>query len=117
MKRGMTEGSGRQDVFLASLGMAEDEPIIFDETLETLDQRSAWSRLRSLLLEGATSPPSDPVDPGYFEALRDRVRDETDRLADADVKAGHVVPHERVREWPKTLGTPDQQPAPFSWRK
>lgn len=31
-------------------------------------------RLRSLLLEGAGSPPSEPVDAAYFDALRDRVR-------------------------------------------
>jgi predicted transcriptional regulator len=47
--------------------------------------------------------------------------DEADRLAeaaaDADAEAGRVVPHARVRDWLKTLGTPDQQPAPFSWRK
>ncbi|MBO9708712.1 MAG: antitoxin [Caulobacter sp.] len=51
----------------------------------------------------------------------DDIDDEADRLAeaaaDADVEAGRVVPHARVREWLKTLGTPDQQPAPFSWRK
>lgn len=31
-------------------------------------------RLRDLLLEGAASPPSEPADAAYFEALRDRVR-------------------------------------------
>ncbi len=33
-------------------------------------------RLRGLLLAGAASPPTDPVTPEYFEALRDRVRGE-----------------------------------------
>ena len=32
--------------------------------------------LRGLLLTGASSSPSDPVSPGYFEALRERVRGE-----------------------------------------
>ena len=30
--------------------------------------------VRSLLLEGASSAPSEPVGPAYFETLRDRVR-------------------------------------------
>lgn len=76
----MTDGDGRQEVFLIRSGMVEPEPTIFDA-----------------------------------------IDDEADRLAeavaDADVEAGRVVPHARVREWLKTLGTPDQQPAPFSWRK
>lgn len=51
----------------------------------------------------------------------DDLEDEADRLAetaaDADLEAGRVVPHERVREWLKTVGTPDQTPTPYSWRK
>jgi antitoxin ParD1/3/4 len=31
-------------------------------------------RLRSLLLEGASSPPGETADCAHFEALRDRVR-------------------------------------------
>jgi antitoxin ParD1/3/4 len=30
-------------------------------------------RLRSLLLQGAASPPTAPIDAGYFEQLRERV--------------------------------------------
>ena len=30
-------------------------------------------RLRALLLEGAASPPTDPVDDAYFDELRSRV--------------------------------------------
>jgi antitoxin ParD1/3/4 len=30
-------------------------------------------RLRQLLLDGASSSPMSPVDPAYFEALRERV--------------------------------------------
>lgn len=30
--------------------------------------------LRGQLLDGASSAPADPADAGYFEALRDRVR-------------------------------------------
>lgn len=31
-------------------------------------------QLRGLLLDGASSPPSVPVDEAYFDALRERVR-------------------------------------------
>jgi len=31
-------------------------------------------RLRQLLFDGASSPPTAPADPAYFEALRERVR-------------------------------------------
>jgi antitoxin ParD1/3/4 len=31
-------------------------------------------RLRAMLLEGANSPPTVPVDASYFEGLRDRVK-------------------------------------------
>jgi antitoxin ParD1/3/4 len=31
-------------------------------------------RLRGLLLEGATSPETDPIDKAYFAGLRDRVK-------------------------------------------
>lgn len=75
---------------------------------------SNWGRLSTafLLLFGMGEP-----EPTIF----DDHDDEADRLAegaaDADAEAGRVVPHARVREWLKTLGTPDQQPTPFSWRK
>lgn len=32
------------------------------------------SQLRNLLLEGAASPPGEPVQAAYFDDLRDRVR-------------------------------------------
>ena len=40
--------------------------------------------------------------------------DIAEALAEADVEAGRIVPHALVREWLKTLGTPDQQPTPYS---
>ncbi|KRA66473.1 hypothetical protein ASD79_04190 [Caulobacter sp. Root655] len=46
------------------------------KTLGTPDQAAARLRLRNVLVEGATSPPSDPVGPEYFEALRNHVRGE-----------------------------------------
>jgi antitoxin ParD1/3/4 len=32
-------------------------------------------RLRGLLLDGGASAPTNPINPAYFEALRDRVRE------------------------------------------
>lgn len=37
--------------------------------------------------------------------------------AEADIAAGRVVPHERVAEWLRSIGTADVQPVPYSWRK
>jgi hypothetical protein len=49
--------------------------------------------------------PNDPPD------------DLAEAMAEADVEAGRVVPHTLVREWLRTLGTPEQLPTPFSNRK
>ena len=35
--------------------------------------------------------------------------------AEADVKAGRVVPHEDVVKWLRTWGTPDAGPPPKAW--
>jgi predicted transcriptional regulator len=56
-------------------------------------------------------------EPTIFDAIDDEAERLAEVAADADVEAGRVVPHARVREWLKTLGTPDQQPAPLSSRK
>jgi|GEM_PF-1747181 len=37
--------------------------------------------------------------------------------AEADIRAGRVVPHERVREWLAKLAKGEHEPPPFSWRK
>lgn len=41
---------------------------------ELIRQDQDRLRLRSLLLEGAASPLSEPADTAYFDALRERVR-------------------------------------------
>jgi len=56
-------------------------------------------------------------EPTIFDAPDDEAERLAEVAADADLEAGRVVPHERVRDWLKTLGTPDQAPTPFSWRK
>ena len=37
--------------------------------------------------------------------------------AEADITAGRLVPHEKVREWLLSVGTTNESPAPYSWRK
>ncbi len=41
--------------------------------------------------------------------------DEADARALADVDAGRGVPHEKVAEWLRTVGTPDHRPMPREW--
>jgi predicted transcriptional regulator len=65
-----------------------------------------------LLLFGMAEP-----EPTIFDAIDEEADRLAEAAADADAEAGRVVPHVRVREWLKTLGTPDQQPVPYSWRK
>ena len=38
-----------------------------------------------------------------------------DAEAEADIAAGRVIPHEKVAEWLKTIGTPDFRPMPREW--
>ena len=56
-------------------------------------------------------------EPNLFDEMEDEADLLAEAKADADVAAGRVVPHERVREWLKTIGTPGQTPTPYSWRK
>ena len=37
--------------------------------------------------------------------------------AEADFKAGRLVPHEKVMEWLARVGTPDETPMPREWRE
>lgn len=56
-------------------------------------------------------------EPDIFDEVDDEAELQAEAEADADVAAGRVVPHERVAEWLKTVGTPNQLPTPYSWRK
>lgn len=40
-----------------------------------------------------------------------------DARADADIAAGHGVPHEEVMAWIKKWGTTEETPAPAEWFK
>ena len=55
-------------------------------------------------------------EPSIFE-----IDEEAEAAADAeglaDIAAGRVVPHEEVAAWLNTWGTPDEKPAPATWRK
>ncbi len=59
---------------------------------------------------------SEP-EPDIFDEVEDAADRQAMAEADADIAAGRVVPHERVVEWLKSLGTPNQLPTPYSWRK
>jgi predicted transcriptional regulator len=59
----------------------------------------------------------DEPEPDIFDELEDEAERRAEADADADIAAGRVVPHERVAEWLKSLGTPNQLPTPYSWRK
>jgi predicted transcriptional regulator len=54
-------------------------------------------------------------EPSIFDEIDEEAEERA--LAEADVAAGRVVPHERVREWLKSIGTPNETPPPYSWRK
>jgi len=56
-------------------------------------------------------------EPDIFDGFEDEADRQAMAEADADIAAGRVVPHERVVEWLKSLGTPNQLPTPYSWRK
>lgn len=56
-------------------------------------------------------------EPNIFDDFEDEADRQAMAEADADIAAGRVVPHERVVEWLKSLGTPNQLPTPYSWRK
>ncbi|MBQ1561117.1 MULTISPECIES: antitoxin [Caulobacter] len=56
-------------------------------------------------------------EPDIFDEFEDEADRQAMAEADADIAAGRVVPHERVVEWLKSLGTPNQLPTPYSWRK
>jgi predicted transcriptional regulator len=38
-----------------------------------------------------------------------------DAEADADIAAGRLVPHEKVAEWARRLGTSEETPMPREW--
>lgn len=54
-------------------------------------------------------------DPDTFDIADDEAERRAAAAANADVQAGRVVSHVRVREWLKTVGTPDQKQTPYSW--
>lgn len=59
---------------------------------------------------------SDEKPPGFEEtsAAFDADYDEHSAEADADVAAGRVVPHERVRQWLQSIIDGKPEPTPFS---
>ena len=47
-----------------------------------------------------------------FDDINDEAEKRAIEEAEADVAAGRLVPHEKVIEWLKSWGTPDERPAP-----
>ncbi len=64
-----------------------------------------------------TKPRPSEDEPSIFDEIDEEAERLADERAEADVKAGRVVPHEKVVEWLKTWGKPDRPPPPYSWRK
>jgi antitoxin ParD1/3/4 len=50
-----------------------------EDVRELIRKDQDRQRLRTVLLEGAESAPSDPADATYFDALRERIRRSTER--------------------------------------
>ena len=65
---------------------------------------------------GARRPDFGSVEeePSIFDEIDDAAERLADERAEADVRAGRVVPHETVVEWLKTWGEPNGQPSPRS---
>lgn len=55
-------------------------------------------------------------EPSIFETDAE-TEDAADAEGMADIAAGRVVPHEEVAAWLDTWGTPEEKPAPATWRK
>ncbi len=56
-------------------------------------------------------------EPDIFDEIDEEAEERALAEAEADIAAGRVVPHERVREWLDSIGTPNEKPVPYSWRK
>ena len=56
-------------------------------------------------------------DPSLFDDIDDDTEASADAEGLADIAAGRTVPHEEVKAWLETWGTPDETPAPAHWFK
>lgn len=54
-------------------------------------------------------------EPGLFEPISDADDAAMIARARADVSAGRGVPHDKVAEWLRTVGTPEWKPMPREW--
>lgn len=62
-------------------------------------------------------PPGFEEEPSIFDEIDEEADARREAEAEADVAAGRVVPHERVAEWLRSIGTASEKPVPYSWRK
>lgn len=58
-----------------------------------------------------------PPEPSIFEQADDDADERAMREGEAAADAGQVVPHAEVADWLAKWGTPDETPAPKSWRR
>ena len=56
-------------------------------------------------------------EPDLFDEVDEAFEAAADARAEADIAAGRVVPHEKVKVWLETWGKPGEKPAPRSWFK
>lgn len=56
-------------------------------------------------------------EPSIFEPTDDAADERAMRDGESAADAGFVVPHAEVAAWLATWGTPDEAPAPKSWRR
>ena len=56
-------------------------------------------------------------DPSFFDEIDEAAEIAADAKGLAELDAGLGVPHEEVRAWLETWGTPDEAPPPARWFK
>jgi predicted transcriptional regulator len=54
-------------------------------------------------------------EPGLFDFIDEAAEAAADARAEADIAAGRVIPHEEVKKWLLTWGTPEEGPPPRAW--
>jgi len=69
------------------------------------------------MVPAMAKPEPDNSEPSIFDEIDEEAERLADERAEADVKAGRLVPHERVVKWLRSWGTPDKLATPYSWRK
>lgn len=56
-------------------------------------------------------------EPSIYDEVDEEAEADADAEGLADIEAGRFVPHEEVKAWLETWGTPDYKPPPPEWFK